>query len=212
MAYWLERLPWKSQVWSPPQFTCEWKARCPWTRHGNITCWRRQRAKCLKSEYAMFPLVFQLNRFSPDQDMNRQTDNGHFPPTVVCKGHCELRTIISTVLKASFETTDLSLLAGGCKKNIRNIVFGEKWGAWIIDEPLLAMFGPPVQSGANGYRCLWFPSNCFTWELNSNAERVGSSEKETREWNYLQNIEMRAWSANPLSWWQLSGTSGISLM
>lgn len=126
MAYWLERLPWKSQVWSPPQFTCEWKARCPWTRHGNITCWRRQRAKCLKSEYAMFPLVFQLNRFSPDQDMNRQTDNGHFPPTVVCKGHCELRTIISTVLKASFETTDLSLLAGGCKKNIRNVVFGGK--------------------------------------------------------------------------------------
>lgn len=111
------------------------------------------------------------------QIMNRQTDNGHFPPTVVSKGHCELRTIISTVLKASFETTDLSLLAGGCKKNIRNVVFGEKWGAWIIDEPLLAMFGPPVQSGANGYRCLWFPSNCFTWELNSNAERVGIQRK-----------------------------------
>lgn len=83
-----ERWPWKSHVWSPAQFPCPWKVWCPWTRHEIITSWRRLRAKCLKSEYEMFPLLFQLNRFSPDQDMNRQTDNGCFPPSVVCKGHC----------------------------------------------------------------------------------------------------------------------------
>lgn len=39
----------------------------------------------------MIPLLFELNRIPPDLDMNRQTDNGHFPPSGLVRAGARLK-------------------------------------------------------------------------------------------------------------------------
>lgn len=93
-----------------------------------------------------------------------------------------LETILSPFLKVSFETTNLILWM---QNEYLKCCFGGKMKHMNNRWALTCNVRPSCVKQANGYRCLSLPSNCFGWELNSNAGRVGSSEKEMREWNYL---------------------------
>lgn len=132
-------------------------------------------------------VLFELKRFSSDQDMNRQSDNGHFTPTVVCKARCCLETI-SPDLEVSSETTDSSLSGGRMQKQYQKCCFGEG-KVRPMNNRWLAMFVPPVLSSlmaidVSSFHQIASHESSFQTQGKKGA-RERAANRRRGEWDHL---------------------------
>lgn len=83
---WWGRLPWKSLVWSPSRSSVLEQDVEILHAEDALELKVSGKGKKKKVNLKCVLVLFELKRFSLDQDMNRQSDNGHFTPTVVLRG------------------------------------------------------------------------------------------------------------------------------
>lgn len=118
----------------------------PWTRRGNITCWRHLRAKGLRkrdkkkwiwnaSSSSLSSKGFpQIRTWIDSQTTDTLLPLWFARPTAALKQS-------ALIWKCHPKPPTRLYLADGCKNNIRNVVLGrEKSGPWIIDDlPCLSL-------------------------------------------------------------------------
>lgn len=136
----------------------------------------------------MRPCPLWAQKVFPDQDMNRQSDNGHFTPTVVCKAHCCLETI-SPDLEVSSETTDSSLSGGRMQKQYQKCCFGEG-KVRPMNNRWLAMFVPPVLSSlmaidVSSFHQIASHESSFQTQGKKGARERAANRRRGGEWDHL---------------------------